>query len=664
MDWRTWYASEKELGRGISATVHRARASGGGPFSVCCSTAAGVAELFTPGGNGCDGSFDGCGVLLQGSRRIALKQFRKVARPAFLMELAALKRIDVHPNVVRLLESFPGGRKDVPENSLAYEYCEGLSLGDALALAHGRGSLLPAVLVARLFRQLLQALEHIGLCGIEHQDVKPDNCLLYRVDLPKSRAGLKLADFGWATVGPWRENQALPKGGIGSLWYAPPELNPPLKEPEASGDAAQSKSASATRSTRATATRTDPDSGRSSVPPAVGGDAVFAAAETPEVLEILQAHIADHCAAKHATAGVGEPPDVIRFQQPGVPTSLAVGDAPCRPSVECQGGRRENPLAGHSSGASARGRELLRQPIGRSDMWSAGCVLYLLLTGRNAFHAANRVQSSGMPALEAEVMRLVAAAEFDTSSAAWKKLSGSARSLIGAMLRVRAEDRPSPTQALKHDWLREVLLDEMDETVDGSASMRGPPFAAKEERWRRLDGFQRLAWLAVARAAAEPELSLAVVDAAAAAALRAGSCCGRVEGCGYLWHLAVEMVACAPGAWLAKVGALPDILRLAFSYIDVDSDGTLSERDLAAHVQADPEVAEAQVKEWVALWGSSSSSRSPTASDGHTSMLAGTRSVDLQDAEEGLTPSDLQAAILGVHAGGERSERAAACGAW
>jgi hypothetical protein len=38
--------------------------------------------------------------------------------------------------------------------------------------------------------------------------------------------------------------------------------------------------------------------------------------------------------------------------------------------------------------------------------------------------------------------------------------------------------------------------------------------AGRERRWQRLDGFQRMAWLAMARALAEPELDGAVVQGA------------------------------------------------------------------------------------------------------------------------------------------------------
>ena len=54
--------------------------------------------------------------------------------------------------------------------------------------------------------------------------MKPENLLLYGSD--SAVPLLKLADFGWAALvdGP----PEVPPEGVGSLWYAPPELNPPV----------------------------------------------------------------------------------------------------------------------------------------------------------------------------------------------------------------------------------------------------------------------------------------------------------------------------------------------------------------------------------------------------------------------------------------------------
>eukprot|EP00438_Fugacium_kawagutii_P033586 Skav205236 [mRNA] locus=scaffold1794:196515:207055:+ [translate_table: standard] len=91
--------------------------------------------------------------------------------------------------------------------------------------------------VSQIMRQVVLALAHLVERGIEHRDVKPENLLLYNIaDASRNQQAplIKLADFGWAAVvdrsgGP---PPAIPPEGVGSLWYAPPELNPPVKGSE------------------------------------------------------------------------------------------------------------------------------------------------------------------------------------------------------------------------------------------------------------------------------------------------------------------------------------------------------------------------------------------------------------------------------------------------
>jgi serine/threonine protein kinase len=136
-------------------------------------------------------------------------------------------RVGVHPHVIRLLESYEDCEG---EDVLILEFCEHSTVFEAYATARRSSDFLPEMLVAKLIRQLLLALEHINTCGIEHQDVKPENMMLYDFNLAEQRAELKLGDFGWAVASPGIgcENPEVPADGAGSLWYAPPELNPPV----------------------------------------------------------------------------------------------------------------------------------------------------------------------------------------------------------------------------------------------------------------------------------------------------------------------------------------------------------------------------------------------------------------------------------------------------
>ncbi|CAK0865219.1 unnamed protein product [Prorocentrum cordatum] len=232
--WRRWYTQGPEIGRGVSAQVYEARASGGDPL--------GCDALGLAAGAVCDEGHVQCArtaCSITGAaeapwpeprprgRRVAVKQFKMYGKDSYSLELVALASVGVHPNVVRLLENYRDPRCG-GEDVLVYEFCDGPSLWGLHRDFKRKRKPVPALLAARLVRQMFKALEHLERCGVEHQDVKPDNMLLFDLCLESETAHLKLGDFGWSTVGPWRASRALPQGGIGTLWYAAPELNPPL----------------------------------------------------------------------------------------------------------------------------------------------------------------------------------------------------------------------------------------------------------------------------------------------------------------------------------------------------------------------------------------------------------------------------------------------------
>ncbi|CAE7246054.1 CAMK2D [Symbiodinium natans] len=338
--------------------------------------------------------------------------------------------------------------------------------------------------------RLFLALAHLASCGVEHQDVKPENMMLYDVHVAAFQAELKLGDFGWAAVAPppgAEEGKVAkpPPTGAGSLWYAPPELNPPVE----------------------------------------GIDPEFPALD-------------DH----------GEP---IR---------------------------------------------------GLSDMWSAGVVLYLLLVGHNPFNQALKQPSQELQ--DQEVLRLVALGNYNRRTERWLQLHPDARDLITKLLRVQPAQRCSATDALQTAFItRRAVMGRVAGYGGNSSAIsacmesepsvffRGSvaPWAGRERRWARLDGFQRLAWLAMARALSEPELDRSVVQ-------------GAMEGmeherqrrssepreAGYLWQLARELGTAPVFQWLQERSAWPDALRLAFAFLDVDGDGALGPRDLVAHCTGPP----------------------------------------------------------------------------
>lgn len=462
-NWRTRYSLGSQLGAGQTATVFEA-------FSLAKG---GDAKRFnssprspsSPRSNSSPRS--GGGTARTAPRKVALKRFNQRNTMMFHNELKALVACGVHPHIIRLLESFEGG---MHEDAMVLEYCNG---GDIYELyASSNGCCMLETFVSQIMRQVVLALAHLVERGIEHRDVKPENLLLYGISDATSHQQaplVKLADFGWAAVvehpGP---PPTIPPEGVGSLWYAPPELNPPMKG-----------------------------------------------------LEIV--------------------------------------------IDELQGGK--------------------------SDMWSVGVITYLLLTGHSPFHSALNINDAWKR--EQEVMRLAAFGALNTSTKVWNmELSQPAKDFILALIQPDPAKRLSPASGLKHPFL-----------VTSSAQFLqcgGFRFFAKSGmedpmlRWNTLDSFQRLCWLAIARAFTEPEL-MELQSLKDFVRQDGGSTSGYVE------RLAAQLVNVASVSTFSSQVGWNDVLYLAFLYLDVDGDGFLSADDLSVHLPGGyriREVAQVCISKW------------------------------------------------------------------
>eukprot|EP00913_Durusdinium_trenchii_P030891 g28933.t1 len=153
-------------------------------------------------------------------RRVALKVFHRKHTFSFNNEKQALQRVGAHPHIIRLLESF----EDPQEDGLVLEFCNRGSLYE-LYLSCDRYRM-EEIIVSKIVSQVVLALQHLVACGIEHRDVKPENILLDDGgDAGDEVPLVKLADFGWASAEPG----PIPPSGVGTLWYAPPELLGPWR---------------------------------------------------------------------------------------------------------------------------------------------------------------------------------------------------------------------------------------------------------------------------------------------------------------------------------------------------------------------------------------------------------------------------------------------------
>lgn len=522
--WRQAYTQGGKLGTGATANVFEAETGSWAIFG--CGRRA-------PTPIQCASEGFGVG----SSRRVAIKRFKNSCDEAFGMELKALFKVGVHPNIVRLLEDYQGFGG---ENVLVYEYCDGLNLWELFLKEIKASRTMPNLFVGRVLQQLLLALEHINACGVEHRDVKPENIFLNRVSLPDQYVELKLGDFGWATIGATKD---LPPQGAGSLWYAPPELNPTVDLP---------------------------------------------------------------CDSASTTAPSTPTKDLVSSKDGGAGT------------LQKSGGINKDALR-EMNAELAREPPKEKNPFGKADMWSTGVILYLLLVGNNPFQSA--LQKEKPKLIEQEVLRLVARGIYDDTCQKFLDLTNDARDLICNTLQVTPQKRPTPTEALRHPFLMRCLARSGDK-MNSEPAWRA---AEREDAWGQLDGFQRLGWVSVARAVGEPELHSEVVSVTLRS-VRAKSARGAAGAphSAYLLQLAREISAMPMHNWLLDRGAWDELLRLAFSYLDVDDDNLLSAKDLASHISAPTAEVDKAVQSWIDRWESDSGAlvRAPQKGLGLVSLRA------------------------------------------
>jgi serine/threonine protein kinase len=125
--------------------------------------------------------------------KVLLKSWQQSSRKAWLErkfkeEIAALARID-HPGVVRALDvgELPDGRSYLVMQYVAGESLRSVMLPEGMELER----------MAKLIRQIGQALAAAHQQGVIHRDLKPENIMLQSVG---DEEYVKLIDFGIATV--------------------------------------------------------------------------------------------------------------------------------------------------------------------------------------------------------------------------------------------------------------------------------------------------------------------------------------------------------------------------------------------------------------------------------------------------------------------------------
>jgi len=88
---------------------------------------------------------------------------------------------------------------------------------------------------------------------------------------------------------------------------------------------------------------------------------------------------------------------------------------------------------------------LMRQPYDQqSDMWSVGCIIFLLLSGNLPF----------MGRSQKELFRKIVSGKYEFKDVDWSGISPEAKDLVQKLLVLDPDERITSSQALRHKWMK------------------------------------------------------------------------------------------------------------------------------------------------------------------------------------------------------------------
>ena len=132
----------------------------------------------------------------------------------FKSEIDLLRAAD-HPNIIKLFAVF----EDKVYLYLLMEECCGGSLFERLEKKNMKKNTFSEAKAAKIFKQILEALNYLHSHGVCHRDLKPENILFSTM---ADDSSLKLIDFGLSKVFDSEKNKM--KGTVGTTFYMAPEV--------------------------------------------------------------------------------------------------------------------------------------------------------------------------------------------------------------------------------------------------------------------------------------------------------------------------------------------------------------------------------------------------------------------------------------------------------
>ncbi|KAH0469466.1 hypothetical protein IEQ34_001024 [Dendrobium chrysotoxum] len=133
--------------------------------------------------------------------------------------------------------------------------------------------------------------------------------------------------------------------------------------------------------------------------------------------------------------------------------------------------------------------EVLKRSYGKEiDIWSAGVILYILLSGVPPFWAET----------EKGIFDAILQGDIDFESSPWPSISGSAKDLVRKMLTQDPKKRITSAQVLEHPWIREGG-DASDKPIDSAVLTRMKQF-------RAMNKLKKLALKVIAETLSEEEI--------------------------------------------------------------------------------------------------------------------------------------------------------------